>query len=395
MTEHAPTSPREARPAEPGLRAARRAHGWSQSEAATRLAELARARGTPVAGAASLKTQLSRWENGHALPEPQYRDLLGELYARTPAELGLTPGPGGGADGPAADGPSRLRGALAEAEAAARAGPDLWWDQLAAARRLDDELGAAGAAPLVDAQVDRLAVLARHTLDRTGRVELAAVLAAAAALGGAQALDGGRHDVAWHRYDQSLAAARVAGLPAAVATALAGQAEVLVDVGAADAALRLLGQAEAGCEAGSGTGSDGAGGVRLAAATALAAAAAGDHDTSAQALTTARRQWQAPRTDAVHPRDGPPVELVDLHRWHGRALVDLGDAGAADPLGRALAARHRSIRARADVHADLALALRATQPDAAAEHAATARRLARSIGSERVAARLAPARANP
>ncbi|HSU09017.1 MAG TPA: helix-turn-helix transcriptional regulator, partial [Pseudonocardia sp.] len=69
------------------LRAARAARGWSQSEAARALAELASTRGVAVASAASLKTQLSRWENGHATPETPYRNLLGELYAGAGVDL--------------------------------------------------------------------------------------------------------------------------------------------------------------------------------------------------------------------------------------------------------------------------------------------------------------------
>ena len=71
------------------LRTARAARGWSQAEAARELAALARSRGLPVAAAASLKTLLSRWENGHSLPEQQYRTLLADLYGRQPTELGL------------------------------------------------------------------------------------------------------------------------------------------------------------------------------------------------------------------------------------------------------------------------------------------------------------------
>jgi hypothetical protein len=49
---------------------------------------LARWKGIRVASAASLKTQLSRWENGHVTPD-QYQGLLCELYKSTPGELGF------------------------------------------------------------------------------------------------------------------------------------------------------------------------------------------------------------------------------------------------------------------------------------------------------------------
>ncbi len=53
-----------------------------------RLRELAERGEVDVASAASLKTQLSRWENG-TVPEEPYRTLLAELYERDLAELGI------------------------------------------------------------------------------------------------------------------------------------------------------------------------------------------------------------------------------------------------------------------------------------------------------------------
>lgn len=53
-----------------------------------RLRELAAQGRIEVASPASLKTQLSRWENG-TVPEEPYRTLLTELYGRDLAELGI------------------------------------------------------------------------------------------------------------------------------------------------------------------------------------------------------------------------------------------------------------------------------------------------------------------
>src|ERR1700719_4557115 len=50
---------------------------------------LARQKEIRVASAASLKIQLSRWENGHVTPDHYYRGLLCELYGSTPGELGF------------------------------------------------------------------------------------------------------------------------------------------------------------------------------------------------------------------------------------------------------------------------------------------------------------------
>lgn len=71
------------------LQAARRARGWSQVRAVSGLLALARQKELPVASPAALKTQLSRWENGHVTPDYYYQRLLCELYGSTPGELGF------------------------------------------------------------------------------------------------------------------------------------------------------------------------------------------------------------------------------------------------------------------------------------------------------------------
>jgi transcriptional regulator with XRE-family HTH domain len=362
------------------LRSARAARGWSQADAAGELAALGRATGTPVAAAASLKTLLSRWENGHALPEPQYRSLLAELYGRSPGDLGIAGPPT--ADDLTPTAPARLRAAVAAAAAVDDTGLDLWWEQLAVAGRLDDELGAAGAGELVRALVEQLDETLVHTLVAPRRVGVAAVLAGAAALAGAQELDSARPDEAWRRYDRARAAAREAGLPEAVA--LAGQAAVLVDIGEPGAAVELLDRA--------GPTTSAPAQVRLEAARAVARAAAGDDAAARRAIAAARQRLQRTPVDVIAPRGVPVVELADLHRWHGRTLVALGDATAVGPLEQALASAPRSVRHRAAVHADLALALAPDRPSDAAEHARRARELALRIGSEQTTARLAALR---
>jgi transcriptional regulator with XRE-family HTH domain len=70
------------------LQAARRARGWSQARMVWELMRLAERKTIPVASAASLKTQLSRWENGHVTPD-YYQALLCELLGAAPGELGF------------------------------------------------------------------------------------------------------------------------------------------------------------------------------------------------------------------------------------------------------------------------------------------------------------------
>uniref|UniRef100_UPI001C5CD585 hypothetical protein n=1 Tax=Pseudonocardia nigra TaxID=1921578 RepID=UPI001C5CD585 len=273
-----------------------------------------------------------------------------------------------------------LRAGLAAAAAVDRAGVRLWWEQLAAARRLDDELGASGAAELVRAQVEQLDTTLTHTVPPPARAAVAAVLSAAAALAGAQELDRARPDLAWRRYDRARTAAEEARVPAAQAVALAGQAAVLVDVGEPAAAIALL--------HGFDTEMPHAAQARLAAASGLASAAAGDGDGARHGIAGAERALRRTVVDVAAPPQEPAVELADLHRWHGRTLVTLGDAAAVHPLRQALTAGPRSARHRAAVHADLAIALAADRPDEAAEHARRARELAAGIGSHRIPARL-------
>jgi len=71
------------------LQAVRHRRGWSQSRLVWELTKLAEKKGASIATSASLKTLISRWENGHATPDAFYQPLLCELYGSTPACLGF------------------------------------------------------------------------------------------------------------------------------------------------------------------------------------------------------------------------------------------------------------------------------------------------------------------
>ena len=71
------------------LQAARHKRGWSQGRLVWELTKLAQNKGASVATSASLKTLISRWENGHATPDASYQPLLCKLYGSSPAELGF------------------------------------------------------------------------------------------------------------------------------------------------------------------------------------------------------------------------------------------------------------------------------------------------------------------
>lgn len=71
------------------LKATREELGWSQLRAVTAIRDQARAMGVEVPATSSLKTQLSRWENGHHDPDAFNRNLLVRAFGRTAIELGL------------------------------------------------------------------------------------------------------------------------------------------------------------------------------------------------------------------------------------------------------------------------------------------------------------------
>src|SRR3954451_17240286 len=71
------------------LQAARRAEGWSQARLMMLMKAMAPQANVRLPSDASLKTELSRWENGHKTPEPCYRKLFRIIYGLTDEELGF------------------------------------------------------------------------------------------------------------------------------------------------------------------------------------------------------------------------------------------------------------------------------------------------------------------
>ncbi|RZT88032.1 hypothetical protein EV383_4966 [Pseudonocardia sediminis] len=362
------------------LRAARRDRGWSQADAARELSALAERTGVTVAGPASLKTQLSRWENGHATPEPEYRALLGTLYDSAPAGLGLA------AEGQVPAGqPGSLIGALAEAEALDDTALGLLREQVAATARLDHRLGPAGAADVLAAQVERLVTLADHVLSETLRRDLCALLAEAALLAGDLERDRARPVPSWSRYGTARAAALEAGRPDLAARARAGRAGLLLDMGEPDRARTLVGDADdawsavvrSAADAGGSGDVDGAGDA-VAGSTVAGGEPAGE-GTDGPGRT---------RIDAVRP--GFTVEVDAIRHRRNLARASSGDEGACTALERAAGDDARPVRERAEASAVLALALRrAGRADDAVTHARRADLLALRIGAPRIAALVA------
>lgn len=225
------------------MRAERAARGWSLADAAREVAALAARTGGRTASPASLRTQISRWENGRVVPDADSLALLRTLYGRPDLAVGEQPA----VDGPAASPAERLRAAVARAHAVDDGALRLLRRQLALTAELDATLGAAGAATVVAAQIEQLDVTSAHAIDPYRRRAVAELLARAALLGGWQALDQDEADVAFARHRQAHDAALVADAPPLAGQALAGCAAALLAAGLpAEAEAVLTGAPESG-----------------------------------------------------------------------------------------------------------------------------------------------------
>jgi hypothetical protein len=71
------------------LRRARRRRGWSQPRLATEMHRVARACQRVLPGVDSLKTMISRWENGHRVPDTYNREVVCAALGIPVSALGL------------------------------------------------------------------------------------------------------------------------------------------------------------------------------------------------------------------------------------------------------------------------------------------------------------------
>jgi tetratricopeptide (TPR) repeat protein len=363
------------------------ARGWSQSRAAEELAALATVRGVAVAAPLSLKTQLSRWENQHALPEEHYRDLLRELYERSEAELGLVNQ--AEATSNAGSDLETLRAELAAAATLDEPAIELIRTQLRATRALDDRLGAAAVTGSAYAQLSYLERALAYCTDSHLRHQLGRLVVDAATLAGRLALDGAEHSMAWRHLETAKAGAREAESPALLGYAMAEQAAVLTDIGEVSPAVDLVDQAitTASTEAPAPLR------AWFEAARGAALAAAGAASPAHSAYRSAERELSSgvARSDISFVE--LPLPRFDLpalhrHRGHGRRLLH-EDESAIEDLRQALDDGGGSSREVAGIHVDLVHAHRSIgQLTEAAEHARSARAIATRIGSARLVAEL-------
>ncbi|MGH3998415.1 MAG: tetratricopeptide repeat protein, partial [Pseudonocardiaceae bacterium] len=117
------------------LQTVRRHLGYTAAQVIDLLTCRADALNLPIATRASLKTKLSRWENGKEQPSEIYQRLFREIYGRTNAELGFPDEPE--QDPEAAE----LRSRLAVARTVDRETVDVFRHQVDHARHVDRRFG--------------------------------------------------------------------------------------------------------------------------------------------------------------------------------------------------------------------------------------------------------------
>ena len=366
------------------LRTARNKRGWSQTRLISELDKRARQRGLTVMAPSSLRTALSRWENGHVVPEAHYRRLLCDIYGLTDEELGFARPTAAGM--PATTTEEDLRSRIASSSRVDAALITLLHTQTDTIRRLDRRLGAPVLLDQMRAHVVTLEMLLAHAVLDANRKPIARALADAAALAGWQALDIGLVTQAWSNFEVARDAARTSGDAALLAHAKGEQAYALLDLNQPDQALALVQEARAET------------GQHLPqrmvswlwAAEAETAAAAGHELVCRRALDSAARSLPA---GPARDEELPYVSLDEHHleRWRGSALARLGDREAVDQLTGALAGVDPEYtRAKGGLHLDLAQALIAAEaPDAAQHHLQVASQLATQTGSVRQRRRIA------
>jgi transcriptional regulator with XRE-family HTH domain len=331
------------------IRAARRDRDWSQTRLIAELERVAKRRNVTLPTRETLKSRVSRWENGHAKPDDFYRQLLREALGMDDRELGWDMG---ATDESIAVAAAELQMHLATAQRVDGALVGALRSQTEAIRLQDRQYGAGLLLEQMRGHVQNLERHLSHTVFEGARKPLAQLLADAAALAAWQALDVGAVEQAWRSFETATAASRQAEDPALYAFARLEQAHVLTELGQASTAADL-----AECvwrEVGVAT----APAMRCWMAAATAEMLAGDCRREEALAMILRAEGDA---DRLAERDKPPYLVFNqthLERWIGHTLVELRDPSGEDRLRRVSAEMDGSfVRASASLTLDLAAAV--------------------------------------
>lgn len=360
------------------LKAVRQLLDYPAEKVVRMLLARAEALNLAVMSAASMKTKLSRWENGHEpVSQPGYRRLFRDIYGRTNEELGFPPEIEN-------DEANELKSRLAIARTVDAETIALFAQQVENARHVDRRFGGITVLDQLRSLIGQIEDLLVYSTANGQRQQLAGILTEASALAGWEALDRYAIRQAWDHHERAKAGAREAGSPLLLAHSIAQQAFILIDLGETAAAVEQLDQARTVAKQAAPPLLR----AWLAAAYGEGLATAGDHDAALRAFDTA---------DALLPVDPVDPALpflflggAHLDRWRGAALSRLGEREAIDQISKALPRLPADfVRARTGMLVDLAYAYAAFgDRDAALDHARQAKRLAYQIKSDRQLRRL-------
>ncbi|MGO1049309.1 tetratricopeptide repeat protein [Crossiella sp. CA198] len=359
------------------LRAVRHQLGYSADAVIKLVLSRASALGLAVMTATSLKTKLSRWENGHEAVSEPYQRLFRDVYGRTNEELGFPPEL-------IDDEAEELRNRLIVARRVDAETVEVFRRQVNDVRHRDRRFGGVTLLDQLRSSIREVETTLRHGAAQGLREALAGVLTEASTLAGWESLDRNAVGQAWNHYERARAAAREADSPALLAHATAEQAFVLIDLGETGRAVEQLTEARTL-----------AGRAVPPLLNAWLAAAHGEGLAAAGRRAEALRAFDAARallpSDPVDPAL-PFLFLAGAHldRWRGHALARLGEPDAITHLHEALPRLPvEFIRARTGMLVDLAFAYAAVgDRDAALDHSRQARRLGSQIKSDRQLRRL-------
>lgn len=358
------------------LRGVRDQLGYGATEVIRMMTQLADRHGVDGLTAASWKTKLSRWENGHEPVPKRFRPLFREVYGRTNEELGFPLDTG-------SDETEELLSRLTIARTVDAESVQIFARQVDEVRRIDRRYGGVTQLDGLRSLITQVADLLRYAVG-PHRAGLAGVLTEASALAGWEALDRNAIRSAWDHHETAKIAAREAGSLLLLAHSMAQQAFILIDLGQTDLAVEQLAQARGLAE----QAAPNLLRAWLAAALGEGLAAAGERDGALRAFDQAGALLPS---DAIDPAL-PFLFLGDAHldRWRGNALSKLGEPDAIDQLTDALPRLPADFnRARAGMLTDLAFAHAAAgDRESALDYARQAKHLASQIKSDRQSLRL-------
>ncbi|MFB9304931.1 tetratricopeptide repeat protein [Kibdelosporangium philippinense] len=207
--------------------------GYSADEVIRMLLRRADALAVPVMSATSLKTKVSRWENGHEAVSAQYQRLFRDIYGRTNEEVGFLP----------EQDDSDADELVARITVARRIDADMverFRQQVENARHVDRRFGGVVLLDQLRSTIKQLEGLLTFSTAQGHREALAGILTEASALAGWEALDRAAFNQAWDHHERAKAAAHQAESPVLLAHATAQQAFILIDLGEIRGAVDLL-----------------------------------------------------------------------------------------------------------------------------------------------------------